>query len=351
MTALEMAYQFSVGFDSIANFSSPGYEEREISLFLTQAQQNVYLDLVDPVTQPRSSANKEELNKIVLAELIRNSGKIIPNLNSSTSPMINLPFGQFVQLPLDFFFPLSESGEITFLPTSYYYSFTTKFPSHISSNVYIRPITRLEYNSNIWSHIRKPDEDTLWRMEYGRASATIAIGSTYAGIVTPFVVGNGTATKLSVTQNSATVTFVKTDNSAGTIETAIPIGTPIQIAGVAYTVLSCTTSAMVLTVVYAGATGYITFTNSTTGTVLYKNNPKVYELIGDGTYVITGYTSSYYRRVQDIVVPYGSVTTQDCELDPYIHKVIVRDAITLASAAIKDTQKYQLSTAETQKEI
>jgi len=351
MTALEMAYQFSVGFDSIANFSSPGYEEREIALFLTQAQQNVYLDLVDPSTSPRSSASKEELGKIVLSELIRNTGKIIPNLTSSTAPMINLPNGQFVQLPIDFFFPLSESGEITFLLTSYYYNFTDKFPNHINSPIWIRPITRVEYNSNIWSHIRKPDPDTIWRMEYGRVVNSAAIGSTYAGIVTPFVVGNGTATKLSVTQNSATVNFVKSDNSAGTIQTAIPVGTPIQISGIPYIVLSCTTSSMVLTIVYAGTTGYVVFSSTTTGTVLYQNNPKVYELIGDGTYLITGYTSSYYRRLQDIVVPYGSVTTQDCELDPHIHKIIVRDAITIASAAIKDTQQYQMSTAETQKEM
>jgi multidrug transporter EmrE-like cation transporter len=351
MTATEMAYQFSVGFDSIANFSSPGYEEREISLFLTQAQQNIYADLVDPVTQPRSSANKEELGKIVLAELIRNTGKLTPYLTSSTSPMINLPNGQFVQLPVDFFFPLSESGEIEFLTTSYYYSFTTQFPLHISSNIYIRPITRLEYNSNIYSHIRKPDDDVIWRMEYGKYSSTTAIGVTYAGVVIPFNAGTGTATKLSLTQSSATVTFVKTDNSAGTIQRLIPVGTLVKILGVEYTVLSCTTAGMVLTVVYAGTTGYALFSGTTTGIVAYKNNPKVYELIGDGTYLITGYTSSYYRRLQDIVVPYGSVTTQDCELDNYIHPIIVRDAITIASAAIKDTQKYQLSASETQKQI
>lgn len=351
MTASEMAYQFSVGFDSIANFSTPGYEEREISLFLTQAQQNIYLDLIDPVTSPRSSANKEELGKIILAELTRNTGKLTPYITSSTTPMINLPNGQFVQLPLDFFFPLSESGEITFLSTSYYYPFTDKFPNHISSDIWIRPLTRLDYNSNRWSHIRKPDEDTIWRMEYGRISSSTGIGATYSGIVLPFNAGNGTATKISVTSGNATVSFVKSDNSSGTIERLIPVGTLIKILGVEYTVLSCTTTDVILTIVYAGTTEYVAFTSTTTGILAYKNNPKVYELIGDGTYLITGYTSSYYRRLNDIIVPFKTTPTQDCELDSYIHKIIVRDAITIASAAIKDTQKYQLSTAETQKEI
>lgn len=252
MTATEMKYAFNVGFDSIANFSSPGYEDREISLFLTQAQQNIFLDLLDPISNPRSSANKQELNKIVLAELIKNSGKLVPASNSGT----NLPNGQFVTLPLDFFFPLSESGEITFNDTSYYYSFTDKFPSHISSNIYIRPMTRLEYNSNIWSHIRKPNEDVIWRMEYQRTTPSTVIGT---------------------------------------------------------------------------------------------DNTKVYELIGDSTYSITGYTTTYYRRLNPISVINSSLSI--CELDPFIHQTIVNDAIRIAAAAIKDQQKYQTATIETQNDL
>lgn len=254
MTALEMEYTFNVLFDSIANFSSPGYEHREISLFLTQSQQNIVLDVIDPQEQQRSSATKEELNKISISDLV----KTVNNITPLTTGANNFPYGKFVKLPNDFFLPLNETCSIQFNATSYYYNFISK---RIRTGVYVRPMKREEYSLSIGSNIRKPNEDVVWRFEYNRG----------------------------------------------------------------------------------------TFNQD------FTTNPKQYELVGSSEYNITGYDLTYYRRPENIWIPYGTTSpnnvAKDCELDPYLHQIIVTDAVRLAAATIKDQQKYQTATVETQNQI
>ena len=355
MTANQLSYSFDVNFDSIANFSSPGFENSEKSEFLTQAQENIYLDLIAPQIDQRSSATQNELNKIIIAELIRNSGDLTPlptnkgnisdellsstgwtsvgwtgsyptfthtvanttvlsntlaaavstyykieytitgrtagtlviafggqsitvlstgvfqttaattgNLTitpttdfngaitisiksvSSSVTLTNLPYGQFVYLPTDFFFPLTELADIIFT-SGYYYDYgSPTFPKRIRTGLYVRPMNQLDYNLSVDSHIRKPNEDVVWRLEYGRETSTSPISAT---------------------------------------------------------------------------------------------NKKIYELIGDGTYNITAYKATYYRRL--LAIDIDSDTTS--ELDPFIHRTIVKDAIRLAAAAINDPNKYQMS--------
>ena len=252
MTTAEMDYMFDVEFDSISNFSAPGYEKREKSLFLSLAQQNIYLDILNPDTPQRSTANKNELDKIILAELTKYTGDISVTTYDGSK---DLPNGVFVNLPNDFFLPLNESATIEFLDTSYYYNFTNKFPSHRKKGLYVKPMTRQEYSLSVDSDIRKPNEDIVWRFEYGKYPTT------------------------------------------------------------------------------------------------YPTNNKVYELLTDGTYTIVAYQANYYRRLNDIQIAdtRNSIVAVECELDPFIHKTIVRDAVNIASAAIKDVDKYKLSSAETQK--
>ena len=59
MTAEQMKYEFDVGYDKITNFDAPGYEPKEISTFLTRAQEIISLDILD------SSAFDEKNKKAV----------------------------------------------------------------------------------------------------------------------------------------------------------------------------------------------------------------------------------------------------------------------------------------------
>lgn len=364
MTAVQLGYTFDVMFDSIANYSSPGFTNQEKSELFNQAQENIYLDVINPQITPRSSAVLEELNKVILAELISNTGDLTPSnpeglssellsstagdwhigtgwtktgdltfVHSSTVDYIglftavngpytfilsyiisgvtsgsisitysnspsgsstitgitesgsiralpnssfnftitpttdfngtiilslkklttvtfdNIPTGQYVQLPEDFFFPLVEFADIQFLSTSYFYAFTDKYPNHIDTNVYVKPVNQLDFTNAFYSHIRKPYEDLVLRMEHGRAIPTLPVSST---------------------------------------------------------------------------------------------NRKIYELFHNNEYVVYKYRASYYRRLVDINID-NNIT---CELDPFIHRTLVKDAIKLAALSINDKDKYQMASIE-----
>jgi hypothetical protein len=367
MTAAQLGYTFDVMFDSIANYSSPGFTNQEKSELFNQAQENIYLDVINPQITPRSSAVTEELNKIISAELINNTGDLIPSIpqtpvlgselvgntsywvlgsgwtgtfptfthSSGTTALyypydvmnptstyyitlviagrtagsitirglynlgadsydiavgvtttqniqfiapelsqlsiypttdfngtitlslkqltnvdlVGLRYGQFIELPTDFFFPLAEFADIQFLSTSYFYAFTDKYPNHISTNVYVKPIAQLDFNNGWWSHIRRPYEDLVWRTEHSRRTPTSPISST---------------------------------------------------------------------------------------------NRKVYELFGNEEYTIYRYKASYYRRLVDIDID-SNIT---CELDPFIHRTLIKDAIKLGALTINDKDKYQMASIE-----
>ena len=62
MTAEQMKYEFDVGYDRITNFDAPGYEPKEISTFLTRAQESIIYEIL------KSSAY-DERNKKAMSRL------------------------------------------------------------------------------------------------------------------------------------------------------------------------------------------------------------------------------------------------------------------------------------------
>lgn len=62
MTAEQMKYEFDVGYDRITNFDAPGYVPKEISTFLTRAQEDIIYDILD------ASENKE-MNRKAISKL------------------------------------------------------------------------------------------------------------------------------------------------------------------------------------------------------------------------------------------------------------------------------------------
>jgi len=62
MTAEQMKYEFDVGYDRITNFDAPGYEPKEISTFLTRAQDVI----VDKIL---NASAYDEVNKKALSRL------------------------------------------------------------------------------------------------------------------------------------------------------------------------------------------------------------------------------------------------------------------------------------------
>ena len=44
MTATDMSYEFNIVYESIASMAAPGYTEREKSVLLTQAQEEIIIE-------------------------------------------------------------------------------------------------------------------------------------------------------------------------------------------------------------------------------------------------------------------------------------------------------------------
>ena len=49
MTSAEMQEEFLILYDKITNFDAPGYEDDEISRFLTKAQERLVLHIMNPL--------------------------------------------------------------------------------------------------------------------------------------------------------------------------------------------------------------------------------------------------------------------------------------------------------------
>jgi hypothetical protein len=84
MTAEQMKYEFDVGYDRITNFDAPGYVPKEISTFLTRAQEDIVYELLD-------SSSNEEMNKKAISKL----RQVIPLSSFSTG---NYPNGYITSL-------------------------------------------------------------------------------------------------------------------------------------------------------------------------------------------------------------------------------------------------------------
>ena|SRR3990167_5141301 len=158
MTANEMKVEFNTLYDKIASASAPGYTDKDISVFLSKAQE-IYLW---EGFKPYSSFQENEKRRRDFDELITY------NTPSASSVQTGVhPNGVFYDLPTNFLYSLKE--EIT--STS---SDTCKNNIRVS----VKPITEGDYNANINNPLKKPyiqDGDGLvWRMDFSKATSTSA---------------------------------------------------------------------------------------------------------------------------------------------------------------------------------
>ena len=84
MTAEQMKYEFDVGYDKITNFDAPGYVPKEISTFLTRAQESIVYEILE------SSAYDEKNKKSI--SMLR---QVLPMVNFTTG---NYPNGYLAYL-------------------------------------------------------------------------------------------------------------------------------------------------------------------------------------------------------------------------------------------------------------
>lgn len=150
MTATEMAYEFDVGYDFITNFEAPGIEPKEKSTFLTQAQEQLVLDI-------RRGNAFVETGKRILDIL-----KTPATLSSFTTGPY--PNSFWVDLPTGVFAVANEGATLTPTSSHFYYGQTL-------SGVRVKPIDDDYYYANINNPYKKPKHDLVWRLDYGENDA------------------------------------------------------------------------------------------------------------------------------------------------------------------------------------
>lgn len=156
MTAQEMKRSFLVLYDKITNFAAPGYEDEEISLFLTKAQERIVLHYYKPNANRYNEGFEEtEQRRKELANLLETQTSTTP----STIQTGVLPNGVFFDYPVNLLYTTSE--EVTIASSN---SCIT------GKRIDIKPITHDEYTANKRNPFKKPFASAarglVWRIDY-----------------------------------------------------------------------------------------------------------------------------------------------------------------------------------------
>ena len=148
-----MSYEFDVSYDKIANFDLPGYEPKEKSTFLTKAQEELVLDIIE-------KDSYIEFNKRVLDRL--KTSDIILAAAMSAGPYDN---SFWATLPTTAFRIANEVAVLT--PTANHF-----YTGQTFSVVRVKPIDDDYYHLNIKNPHKKPTHELVWRLDYGDAGTS-----------------------------------------------------------------------------------------------------------------------------------------------------------------------------------
>lgn len=155
MTAEQMKYEFEVGYDRITNFDAPGYLNKEISTFLTQAQEELVLDIY------RNGADYKEEHRRAISKINRTD-----TLNGFAAG--RYPNGEYDEIASDVLVILNEFATVVLGADHEYYG---KFTDDEVSNVKVIPVGDDYIFANINNPHKKPgirpDDSFVWRVDYG----------------------------------------------------------------------------------------------------------------------------------------------------------------------------------------
>jgi hypothetical protein len=165
MTANEMATRLEYLVDRTSSSGSPGFEDAELSALLTKAMWQFIKQTISPLTNAKRQGFEEsEIRNQGFSNLIKN-GTATPSSYTTE----NLPNGQFVDLPEDFMYTLSESA-------------TTNHKCGSNSEFTIADVDVISHNE--FSQLRdnpyrKPrvgnSTGRVWRMQIGRTTDGIDV--------------------------------------------------------------------------------------------------------------------------------------------------------------------------------
>ena len=342
MTAEQMKYEFDVGYDKITNFDAPGYEPKEISTFLTRAQEAIVYDILD-------SSAFDEKNKKAMSRL----RQVIPLA--------------------------------TFTAGNYPNGFTTPLQVSVGG-------ANLEFDSaSVIS-----DSSSEWIINGFRIGDTITITGDTTNNDGVYSVVNVTADELTVSSQTQ-FTDIQAANPAALV-TADPV---LRVRNERIDIALGTTNFYYNRIPVVPATEPVTYNNAILDVEVdpidddfysaNKENPykkptiekiwridsadesqKKHEYITDGTFTLTTVHLHIDRKPRPIIIPdttavvydatdgtidgvwfvdyIAAGASLDCLLDPIIHRDIVDKAVKLAYAALQDEKGFQISSVQEQQQ-
>ena len=153
MTTTEFSNEFDILYDNVASKSAPGLDLYEKSVFLTIAQLEIVKNHYLNQNKYQASFEGNEKRRIDLKELIKNY-ETSTKLNSDVG-ISNL--SKFYKLPTDLFLTIQE--QVIFDSTD----------NCINNKVVkVIPKTHDEYNIQIKNPFKKPDNNSVWRLDYSK---------------------------------------------------------------------------------------------------------------------------------------------------------------------------------------
>ena len=154
MTNLEMSNEFDIHYNSIAGQSAPNIDDYEKSVYLTKAQLEIVKNYYDSLSNRKQKGfESTEKRRVDLKELIVDY-KTTNNLSLNIGLETN---SKFFEIPNNTFLIIQETAKL---------SSTDNCINNTVSN--IKPITHDEYNIQKKNPFKKPDKDTLWRLNISK---------------------------------------------------------------------------------------------------------------------------------------------------------------------------------------
>lgn len=163
MTASELKSAFLRKYDAITGFAAPGYEDTEISAFLTEAQLIIFKRAV-------ATFDRTELEKKILTRLIVNKTS-----TTFANTYNNLTNGYVVTMA----FSSNEVLYAVWEESAVYVGSTTR--------VRVKPVTYDRYIIDRDNPFLKPDENLIWRLDYNGSHELITNGTAIASYQMRFV--------------------------------------------------------------------------------------------------------------------------------------------------------------------
>ena len=148
MTATEMGYEFDVGYDKITNFDAPGYEPKEKSTILTQAQEELVQDV------RKGSSTNENFKRVL--DVLKTKVEILAAAMSA-GPYTN---SFWADLPTTAIGIVNERATLT--PTTDHF-----YTGQVFTDVRVKPIDDDYYHLNVKNPHKKPTFELVWRLDYG----------------------------------------------------------------------------------------------------------------------------------------------------------------------------------------